>query len=77
MNFIGVTRMLLYIGLSTGGPAALFSSSVIVVFGVTATAAVLAEICSALPLSGSIYIWASEAAGKRWARLTGFVVAWW
>ncbi|ODN81104.1 hypothetical protein L202_03198 [Cryptococcus amylolentus CBS 6039] len=41
------------------------------------TAAVLAEICSALPLSGSIYIWASESAGKKYARLVGYIVAWW
>ncbi|KAI5449189.1 hypothetical protein NCC49_005226 [Naganishia albida] len=41
------------------------------------TAAVLAEICSALPLSGSIYIWAAAAAGPKYARLVGFVVAWW
>ncbi|KAI0269393.1 amino acid transporter [Gloeopeniophorella convolvens] len=41
------------------------------------TAAVLAEICSALPLSGSIYIWAAESAGPKYARFFGFVVAWW
>jgi len=41
------------------------------------TAAVLAEICSALPLSGSIYIWAAESAGPNYARFFGFVVAWW
>jgi translation initiation factor 5B len=43
------------------------------------TAAVLAEICSALPLSGSIYIWATEAAGSNpgFARFIGFIVAWW
>jgi len=41
------------------------------------TAAVLAEICSALPLSGSIYIWAAESAGPQYARLFGFIVAWW
>jgi hypothetical protein len=42
------------------------------------TAAVLAEICSALPLSGSIYIWAAESAGRpEYARFFGFVVAWW
>jgi len=41
------------------------------------TAAVLAEICSALPLSGSIYIWAAESAGPEHARFFGFVVAWW
>ncbi|TFK88365.1 amino acid transporter [Polyporus arcularius HHB13444] len=41
------------------------------------TAAVLAEICSALPLSGSIYIWTAESAGPKYARFFGFVVAWW
>lgn len=41
------------------------------------TAAVIAEICSSLPLSGSIYLWAAEAGGPRWGRLFGFVVAWW
>ncbi|KAG8927179.1 hypothetical protein FRC01_007889 [Tulasnella sp. 417] len=41
------------------------------------TAAVLAEICSALPLSGSIYIWAAESAGPKYARFVGVVVAWW
>ncbi|ORY30174.1 amino acid/polyamine transporter I [Naematelia encephala] len=77
MNFIGVTRVLLYIGLATGGSAAIWSSSVVSIVGVTITAAVLAEICSALPISGSIYVWASEAAGKRAGRLVGFVVGWW
>ena len=41
------------------------------------SAAVVAEICSSLPLSGSIYLWAAEAGGPRWGRLFGFVVAWW
>lgn len=77
MNFIGVTRMLLFIGLTFAGPQGLFTTSLITIVGVTVTAAVLAEICSALPLNGSIYVWASEAAGKRWGRLAGFVVGWW
>jgi amino acid transporter len=41
------------------------------------TAAVIAEICSALPAAGSIYLWAAEAGGPRYGRLLGFVVAWW
>lgn len=41
------------------------------------TAAVLAEICSALPLSGSIYIWAANSAGPKYGRFFGFIVAWW
>jgi amino acid transporter len=41
------------------------------------TAAMLSEICSALPAAGSIYFWAAEAGGKRYGRLFGFIVAWW
>lgn len=41
------------------------------------TAAVLAEICSALPAAGSIYFWAAESGGRRYGRLFGFIVAWW
>ena len=46
-------------------------------FFVFITAAVLAEICSALPAAGSIYFWAAETGGPRYGRLFGFVVAWW
>ncbi|KAG5352000.1 hypothetical protein C0989_004247 [Termitomyces sp. Mn162] len=53
------------------------SSYVITIVFMTITAAVLAEICSALPLSGSIYIWAAESAGPKYARFFGFIVAWW
>ena len=38
------------------------------------SAACLAEICSSIPLSGSIYVWAAEAGGKRYGRFFGFVV---
>jgi amino acid transporter len=41
------------------------------------TALVLAEICSAIPISGSIYIWAAASAGPKYARFVGFLVAWW
>ena len=53
------------------------SSYLITIVFMLITAAVLAEICSALPLSGSIYIWAAESAGPKYARFFGFVVAWW
>jgi translation initiation factor 5B len=53
------------------------SSYIIAIVFTLITAAVLAEICSALPLSGSIYIWAAEAAGPKYSRFFGFVVAWW
>lgn len=41
------------------------------------TAAVIAEVCSASPSAGSIYLWAAEAGGAKYGRLLGFVVAWW
>ncbi|KAJ7512465.1 amino acid transporter [Mycena galericulata] len=53
------------------------SSYIITIIFMLITAAVLAEICSALPLSGSIYIWAAESAGPKYARFFGFIVAWW
>ncbi|KIY73300.1 amino acid transporter [Cylindrobasidium torrendii FP15055 ss-10] len=77
MNFIGGVRSVLFLGLLAGGPAAIWSSHIITIVFMMITAFVLAEICSALPLSGSIYIWAAESAGPKYARFFGFVVAWW
>ncbi|EGO01474.1 hypothetical protein SERLA73DRAFT_158777 [Serpula lacrymans var. lacrymans S7.3] len=77
LNFIGGVRSVLFIGLLAGGPAAIWSSYLITLVFMFITAAVLAEICSALPLSGSIYIWAAESAGPKYARFFGFLVAWW
>lgn len=53
------------------------SSYIVTIIFMIITAAVLAEVCSALPLSGSIYIWAAESAGPKYARFFGFIVAWW
>ncbi|KAF9649609.1 amino acid transporter [Thelephora ganbajun] len=77
MNFIGAVRAGFFLGLLAGGPAAVWSSYIITFMFMMITAAVLAEICSALPLSGSIYIWAAESAGSKYARFFGFIVAWW
>ncbi|KAF8554092.1 hypothetical protein OG21DRAFT_1522679 [Imleria badia] len=77
LNFIGGVRSVLFLGLLAGGPAAIWSSFIVTVIFMTITAAVLAEICSALPLSGSIYVWAAESAGPKYARFFGFLVAWW
>ena len=41
------------------------------------TAFVLAEICSALPISGSIYVWAAASAGPKYARFFAFLAALW
>ncbi|KAG8218255.1 hypothetical protein J3R82DRAFT_3865 [Butyriboletus roseoflavus] len=77
LNFIGGVRSFFFLGLLAGGPAAIWSSYVVTIIFMIITAAVLAEICSALPLSGSIYIWAAESAGPKHARFFGFLVAWW
>jgi len=47
------TRILFTFGLYAGGPAALWSSMLITSFIMIGVAASLAEICSAVPLSGS------------------------
>lgn len=77
LNFIGGVRSAFFLGLLAGGPAAIWSSYLVTMVFMFITAAVLAEICSALPLSGSIYIWAAESAGPKYARFFGFLVAWW
>ncbi|KAF8659526.1 hypothetical protein AX16_001825 [Volvariella volvacea WC 439] len=77
LNFIGGVRSAIFLGLLAGGPAAIWSSYCITIVFMTMTAAILAEVCSALPLSGSIYIWAAESAGPKYARFIGFIVAWW
>ncbi|KAF8347950.1 amino acid/polyamine transporter I [Amanita rubescens] len=77
LNFIGGVRAVLFIGILSGGPAAVWSSYVFTIIFMTMTAMVLAEVCSALPLSGSIYIWAAGSAGPKYARFFGFLVAWW
>ncbi|KAF2165132.1 hypothetical protein M409DRAFT_56023 [Zasmidium cellare ATCC 36951] len=74
---VGGVRTTFTIGVGAGGPAAYWSSYVVTCFFVMITAAVLAEICSALPAAGSIYFWAAEAGGRRYGRLFGFIVAWW
>ena len=74
---VGGARILYSIGIYSGGPAALWSSMLITAVFSCITAASIAEICSALPTSGSLFHWASEAGGKRWGRFFGFVVAFW
>ncbi|KAK4934118.1 hypothetical protein LTR66_015718 [Elasticomyces elasticus] len=77
LYFIGGIRVTFSIGVGAGGPAAYWSSYIITCVFVFITAAVLAEICSALPAAGSIYFWAAESGGRRFGRLFGFIVAWW
>ncbi|CAJ2500551.1 Uu.00g034040.m01.CDS01 [Anthostomella pinea] len=74
---VGGIRTTFTIGVGAGGPAAYWSSYVVTCVFVFITAAVLAEVCSALPAAGSIYFWAAESGGRRWGRLFGFIVAWW
>ncbi|KDQ18631.1 hypothetical protein BOTBODRAFT_171436 [Botryobasidium botryosum FD-172 SS1] len=77
MNFITSVRFTFFTGLLAGGPLAMWTSYLIAAILTCVSAAVLAEICSALPLSGSVYIWAAEAAGPRYGRFIGLIVAWW
>lgn len=77
LYFIGGIRVTFTIGVGAGGPLAYWTSYIVTCFFVFITAAVLAEVCSALPAAGSIYFWAAAAGGKKYGRLFGCIVAWW
>ena len=77
MAFVSGLKIAYSTGIYSGGSAALWSSWLITCVFASITAASLAEICSSIPLSGSIYLWAAEAGGKKYGRFFGFVVAFW
>ncbi|PRP82753.1 putative amino acid permease [Planoprotostelium fungivorum] len=77
LYFVGGIRVTFSYGLYGGGPLAFWINYIVTCVFTFITAAMLAEICSALPAAGSIYYWAAQSAGPRWGRLAGFVVAWW
>jgi amino acid transporter len=64
-------------GIAAGGNLAYWTSYLVTMVFTFITAAVIAEVCSASPSAGSIYLWAAEAGGPRFGRLMGFIVAWW
>ncbi|TKX24053.1 amino acid permease-6 [Elsinoe australis] len=77
LYFVGGIRVTFSIGVGAGGPLAYWSSFLVTCFFVFITAAVLAEVCSALPAAGSIYFWAAASGGPKYGRLFGFIVAFW
>ncbi|EEB09467.1 thiamine transporter Thi9 [Schizosaccharomyces japonicus yFS275] len=77
LDVVGGVRLTMATGISFAGPASYWSSFVITAVCSIITAAVLAEVCSALPASGSIYLWAAESGGKVFGRFLSFLVAWW
>ncbi|KAE9367929.1 amino acid transporter [Stipitochalara longipes BDJ] len=77
LYFVGGVRVTFSTGIAAGGNLAYWTSYIITCVFTFITAAVIAEICSALPAAGSIYLWAAEAGGPKYGRLLGFVVAWW
>ncbi|KAI1076102.1 amino acid/polyamine transporter I [Whalleya microplaca] len=77
LYFIGGVRVTFSTGIAAGGNLAYWTSYLVTCVFTFITAAVVAEICSSLPLAGSIYLWAAEAGGPRFGRLFGFIVAWW
>ncbi|KAI8259234.1 Thiamine transporter thi9 [Colletotrichum sp. SAR 10_77] len=77
LYFIGGVRVTFSTGIAAGGNLAYWTSFIVTCVFTFITAAVIAEICSSLPLAGSIYLWAAEAGGPKYGRLLGFVVAWW
>ncbi|KAK1481681.1 hypothetical protein CTAM01_13929 [Colletotrichum tamarilloi] len=77
LYFIGGVRVTFSTGIAAGGNLAYWTSFIVTCVFTFITAAVIAEICSSLPLAGSIYLWAAEAGGPRFGRFFGFIVAWW
>ncbi|KAH6611123.1 amino acid transporter, partial [Trichoderma cornu-damae] len=77
LYFIGGVRVTFSTGIAAGGNLAYWTSFLVTCVFTFISAAVIAEICSSLPLAGSIYLWAAEAGGPRFGRLFGYVVAWW
>ncbi|OHW90939.1 amino acid transporter [Colletotrichum incanum] len=77
LYFIGGVRVTFSTGIAAGGNLAYWTSFLVTCIFTFITAAVIAEICSSLPLAGSIYLWAAEAGGPRYGRFFGFIVAWW
>jgi len=70
-------RFLFSTSIAAGGPAAYWSSYLVCSIFTLITAAVLAEICSALPAAGSVYLWAASSGGVKYGRFFGFLSAWW
>ncbi|KAJ5737669.1 Thiamine transporter thi9 [Penicillium malachiteum] len=77
LYFVGGVRVTYSTGIAAGGNLAYWTSYLVTLVFTFITAAVVAEVCSASPSAGSIYIWAAEAGGPRFGRLLGFTVAWW
>ncbi|EFW99455.1 amino acid permease [Grosmannia clavigera kw1407] len=77
LYFVGGVRTTFSTGIASGGNLAYWTSYLVTLVFSFITAAVIAEICSSLPLAGSIYLWAAESGGPRFGRFFGFVVAWW
>ncbi|KAJ5223396.1 Thiamine transporter thi9 [Penicillium chermesinum] len=77
LYFVGGVRVTYSTGIAAGGNLAYWTSYLVTLVFTFITAAVIAEVCSASPSAGSIYLWAAEAGGPRFGRLLGFTVAWW
>ncbi|EAA66758.1 hypothetical protein AN9506.2 [Aspergillus nidulans FGSC A4] len=77
LYFIGGVRVTFSTGIAAGGNLAYWTSYLVTMVFTFITAALIAEVCSASPSAGSIYLWAAEAGGPKYGRLFGFIVAWW
>jgi amino acid transporter len=71
----GIT-LLYNFGLSTGGPAIMVWSWVVVSVLEFAVGLCLAEICSTYPHAGSVYYWSGQLASKNWQPLSSFLCGW-
>ncbi|KAF8390084.1 hypothetical protein HHK36_024605 [Tetracentron sinense] len=71
----GITT-LYNIGLTFGGPIVMIYGWFIVSFFTMFVGFSMAEICSAYPISGSLYYWTAKLAGPKWAPFASWMTVW-
>ena len=62
--------------LTTGGPAVLIWSYIVVFIFTTIVSFSMAELCSAYPCAGSVYYWAAQVVPKKYAPIASYTCGW-
>jgi amino acid transporter len=63
-------------GFKTGGPSVMLYGWIAVSFFTIINGAVMAEICSTYPMSGSVYYWAGALAKKENSAFASYLAGW-
>ncbi|KAH8913378.1 hypothetical protein BT69DRAFT_1344675 [Atractiella rhizophila] len=71
----GISTLFLY-GLTTGGPAVMSISWIIVAFFTLIVGLAMAEICSSIPTSGGPYFWSAMLASPGQSAIAAWITGW-